>query len=324
MKFILRRAGFYLTAAWASITLAFFIPRMMPGDPASMMFARFHGKLSPEAMQALRSAFGFTNAPLWKQYFQYLSHIARGDLGISIGYYPATVGSVIGQALLWTVFLSGLAVILSFTIGTLLGIASVWKRGGWLDNIAPPVLTLLGAFPYFWLAMATLFVFGFGLGWFPLRHAYDDRFSPALTWPFIRSVFEHAVLPAATVVVVTVGGWMLSMRSTLINVLAEDYILFAHAKGLRPGRIMFQYAARNALLPNITGFGMALGFVLSGSLLTEMVFSYPGQGYLLIRAVKSLDYPLIQGLFLTTTLAVLGANLLVDMVYVWLDPRTRS
>lgn len=324
MKFILRRLGFYLTAAWASFTLAFFIPRMMPGDPASMMFARFHGKLSPEAMNALRSAFGFTDAPLWTQYFQYLSHIVKGDLGISIGYYPATVSSVIGQALLWTIFLSGLAVILSFGIGTLLGIAAVWKRGGWLDNIAPPVLTLLGAFPYFWLAMASLFVFGFGLGWFPLRHAYDDRFTPSLSWPFIVSVFEHAILPAATVVVVTVGGWMLSMRSTLINVLAEDYILFAHAKGLRPGRIMFQYAARNALLPNITGFGMALGFVLSGSLLTEMVFSYPGQGYLLIRAVKSLDYPLIQGLFLTTTLAVLAANLLVDVVYVWLDPRTRS
>jgi peptide/nickel transport system permease protein len=324
MTFLVRRFGFYLTAAWASFTLAFFIPRLMPGDPASMMFARFHGKLSPEAMSALRSAFGFTDAPLWQQYFQYLAHVARGDLGISIGYYPATVTSVIGQALLWTVFLSGLAVVLSFAIGTLLGIAAVWKRGGWLDNVAPPVLILLGAFPYFWLAMATLFVFGFELGWFPLRHAFDDRLAVGFNWPFIRSVFEHAFLPAATVVVVTIGGWMLSMRSTLINVLAEDYILFAHAKGLRPGRIMFQYAARNALLPNITGFGMALGFVLSGSLLTEMVFSYPGQGYLLIRAVKSLDYPLIQGLFLTTTLAVLGANLLVDLVYVWLDPRTRA
>jgi peptide/nickel transport system permease protein len=324
MRFLLRRLGFYVTAAWASITLAFIIPRLMPGDPAAAMFSRFRGKLKPEAMEALRATFGFTHAPLWTQYFQYLAHVTRGDLGVSISYFPASVGSVIGQALVWTLFLTGLAAVASFVLGTLLGIASAWKRGGWLDDIAPPLLILLGAFPYFWLAMAALFVFGFQLGWFPLRHAYDDQLTPGLSLVFIRSVCAHAVLPAATIVAVTVGGWMLGMRSTLINVLAEDYVLFAHAKGLRPRRIMFQYAARNAILPNVTGFGMALGFVLSGSLLTEIVFSYPGQGYLLVRAVKSLDYPLIQGLFLTTTLAVLGANWLVDVVYVWLDPRTRN
>jgi peptide/nickel transport system permease protein len=275
-------------------------------------------------MQALQATFGFSNAPLWKQYLRYLAHVVRGDLGISISYFPATVGGVIAQALVWTILLMGLAVILSFAIGTLLGIVSAWKRGGWLDDIAPPLLTLLGSFPYFWLAMVTLFLFGFELGWFPVRHAYDDQLTPGLNLPFLCSVCQHAVLPAVTVVAVSVGGWMLSMRSALINVLAEDYVLFAHAKGLSSRRIMLAYAARNALLPNVTGFGMALGFVLSGSLLTEIVFSYPGQGYLLVRAVKSLDYPLIQGLFLTTTLAVLLANWLVDVATVWLDPRTRG
>jgi len=323
MKFILKRFGFYLLAAWASATLAFIIPRMMPGDPATAMFARFKGKLKPEAIDALREAFGFTDDPLWYKYFSYLGHIITGDLGISIGHYPATVGSVIGTALMWTVFLAGVAVIISFTFGTLIGIMAAWKRGGWLDQISPPIFVFFGAFPYFWLAMLALFLFGFTLGWSPVRHAYSDQVVPSFTFEFIWSVISHALLPALTIVLATMGGWILSMRNTMISVLGEDYTRLAYAKGLPPKRIMFSYAARNALLPNITGFGMALGFVVSGSLLTEIVFSYPGQGYLLIQAVRSLDYPLIQGLFLTITLAVLGANLLVDIVYVWLDPRAR-
>ena len=323
MKYLLRRLGFYLLAAWASITLAFVIPRMMPGDPASAMFARFKGKLGPEAMDALRESFGFSDAPLWEQYLTYLKHVATGDLGVSISHYPAPVTEVIGSALIWTLFLAGLAVVISFTVGTLLGIAAAWNRGGWLDNIAPPTLVFLGAFPYFWLAMLALFLFGFALDWFPVRHAYADHLTPGATPEFVGSVLSHAVLPAGTIVLATTGGWLLSMRNTMIAVLGEDYTTLAFAKGLPPRRIMFRYAARNAMLPNVTGFGMALGFVLSGSLLTEIVFGYPGQGYLLIEAVRSLDYPLIQGLFLTITLAVLAANWLVDIVYVWLDPRAR-
>lgn len=320
MKYILRRLGFYAVAAWASITLAFVIPRMMPGDPATAMFARFRGKLKPEA---LKKAFGFQDAPLWDQYLGYLGHVVRGDLGVSISYFPSPVSEVIGTALVWTLFLSGTAVVISFTIGTALGIVSAWRRGGWIDQVAPPLLIFLGAFPYFWLAMLALFFFGFQLGWFPVRHAFSDHLSPAWTWEFMYSVAGHAVLPAGTIVIATMGGWMLGMRNVMVGVLGEDYTLLAYAKGLSSRRIMLAYAARNALLPNVTGFGMALGFVLSGSLLTEIIFSYPGQGYLLIRAVKSLDYPLIQGLFLTITMAVLAANWLVDVVYVWLDPRTR-
>lgn len=323
MTHLLRRLGFYALAAWASITLAFVIPRLMPGDPAAAMFARFKGKLRPEALDALRAAFGFSDAPLWQQYLSYLRHVLSGDLGISVSHFPASVAQVIGTALVWTLLLAGVAVVLSFVAGTLLGILAAWRRGGLLDSITPPILVLLGAFPYFWLAMLALFVFGFSLGVFPVRHAYDSRLVPAANAAFAWSVFSHAVLPALTIVVATLGGWMLSMRNTMIGVLGEDYIALAHAKGLPPRRVMFRYAARNALLPNVTGFGMALGFVLSGSLLTEIVFSYPGQGYLLIQAVRSLDYPLIQGLFLTITLAVLGANWCVDVLYVWLDPRAR-
>jgi peptide/nickel transport system permease protein len=324
MSFLVRRLAFYLVAAWASLTLAFVIPRLMPGDPATAMFARFHGKLSPEAIDSLKATFGFSDAPLWDQYVGYIGHVVTGDLGVSVSYFPARVGDVIATGLVWTLFLTGFALVLAWGLGTLAGILAAWRRGGWLDAVGPPLFVFLGAFPFFWLAMLALSFFGFGLGWSPVRHAYDDHLSPGLSLAFMGSVITHAILPALTIVAATIGGWMLDMRNTMTSVLGEDYILLAHAKGLSPRRVMFRYAARNALLPNITSFGMALGFVLSGSLLTEMVFSYPGQGYLLIQAVRSLDYPLIQGLFLTITLAVLGANLLVDLVYVWLDPRARG
>src|SRR5512136_3471151 len=308
MRFILQR-------------LDFFLPRLMPGDPATALFARFRGQLRPESMQAMREAFGLTQAPLWEQYFTYLGHVLRGDFGVSVAYFPSPVSTIIGTGLLWTMFLAGTAVIVSFVVGTLLGVAAAWWRGGWMDTLLPPSLALLGAFPYFWLAMVALYVFGFQLGWFPLGHAYGDDVTPGLNLPFVGSVLQHAALPMGTVVLATLGGWMLSMRNTMVSVLGSDYVNLARAKGLPPSCVVLRYAARNALLPSVTGFGMALGFVLGGSLLTEIIFSYPGQGYLLLQAVQSQDYPLMQGIFLVITLAVLGANWLVDIAYLWLDPR---
>ncbi|MCP3168433.1 ABC transporter permease [Myxococcus qinghaiensis] len=324
MRYVLRRLGFYLLAAWASLTMNFVIPRLAPGDPATAMFARFEGRISPEALVALKTAFGFTDAPWHVQYFTYLKHLLTGDFGLSYAYYPSPVTEVIGTGLLWTLGLAGCAVIISFAVGTMLGVLAAWNRGGWLDSALAPALAFLGAFPYFWLAMLALYLFGFGLGWFPLRHAYSHDVEPGATLTFIADVGRHAVLPAASIVVATLGGWMLSMRNTMVAVLGTDTLRLAHAKGLPPRQVMLRYAARNALLPNVTGFGMALGFVLSGSLLTEIVFSYPGTGYLLILAVRNQDYPLMQGLFLVITLAVLAANFAVDLLCLWLDPRTRA
>jgi peptide/nickel transport system permease protein len=296
----------------------------MPGDPATALFARFRGRLSPEAMEGLREAFGLTEGSFFSQYFTYLAHVVRGDLGVSVAYFPAPVFQVIATGLVWTVFLAGSAVLISFTVGSLLGVASAWWRRGWVDNWLPPTLVFLGAFPYFWLAMVALYLFGFNLGWFPLGHAYADTLTPEFSLAFAADVARHAALPVGTVVLATLGGWLLSMRNTMISVLGSDYVSLARAKGLSPSRVALRYGARNALLPNITGFGMALGFVLGGSLLTEIVFSYPGQGYLLLQAVRNQDYPLMQGIFLVITLAVLAANWLVDLVYLWLDPRTRE
>lgn len=321
MRFALKRLGFYLIAAAVSIVLNFLLPRMMPGDPIGTMFARFRGKLSPESLDALKQSLGYTEQGLWPQFCEYLAHLARGDLGLSIAYFPTPVTEVIATGLGWTLWLAGVSVVISFTLGTGLGALLAWRRGGRLDSALPPIFALIGAFPYFWLAMLLLWLFGFTLGWFPLRHAYGDDLSPEWSWLFISDMFRHVALPAASIVLATIGGWMLSMRNTMITVLGEDYITLARAKGLSPRRVMLHYAARNALLPNITSFGMAIGFIFSGSLLTEIVFSYPGQGYLLVQAVRSQDYPLMQGLFLTITIAVLAANWLVDLVYGLLDPR---
>lgn len=324
LRWLLRRGAYYLLAAWVALTLNFAVPRLMPGDPAALLFGRMRGQLEPEAMDAMREAFGLTDDWLIVQYGKYLYATFTGDMGISISSYPTPVSEVVAGGLFWTLLLAGGAVLISFTLGTGLGAVAAWHRGGALDSIAPSALALLGAFPYFWLAMAAAFVLGFQLGWFPLSHAYALDLEPALSFEFVGSVLYHAFLPALTMVVVSLGGWLLSMRNNMVSVLGEDFVVYAQARGLPRRRILWSYAARNALLPNVTGFGMALGFVLSGALLTEIVFAYPGQGYLLLQAVRAQDYPLLQGLFLTITVAVLGANWIVDIVTVVLDPRTRS
>ena len=323
MSFLARRAGFYLLAAWLAASLNFLVPRLMPGDPASIMFARFQGELSPEAMEALRETFGFTSEPLWRQYLQYLGSLATGDFGTSVAFFPAPVGEVVAGGLAWTVVLAGTALVVAFALGSVLGAVAAWRRGGWVDSVVPPVLALLGAFPYFWLAMLAAFVFGFVLDWFPLRHAYGPGVEPGFSWAFFSSVVRHAFLPASTLVVASLGGWMLTMRNTMVGVLGDDHVAYARARGLSSRRVFVHYAMRNALLPSLASFGMALGFVLSGALLTEIVFAYPGQGYLLITAVRAQDHPLMQALFLTITLAVLGASFLVDVATAALDPRTR-
>jgi peptide/nickel transport system permease protein len=207
-------------------------------------------------------------------------------------------------------------------LGSFLGVIGAWKRGLHRFGVAAERPSI-GSFPYFFLAMTALFIFCFRLGWFPLRHAYSDNLTPTLSLQFILDVLWHMALPALCIILVSMGGWMLTMRSTMITTLAEDYVTLADAKGLPQRRIMFNYAARNAMLPNITAFGMALGFVLSGQLLTEIVFAYPGLGYMLLQAVRTQDYPLMQGLFLMITFAVLGANLIVDLLYIRMDPRVR-
>jgi peptide/nickel transport system permease protein len=324
VRFILRRLGFYLIAFWVSITLNFLLPRFMPGDPVSRMFARTQDRMQPEQIEALRKLLGVDSRPIWEQYADYLHNMATGQMGVSISRFPTPVTEVIASQVGWTLLLGGTALVIAAVVGNLLGILAAWRRGGAIDSALPPFLIFIGSFPYFWLAMGALYLFGVTLGWFPIRHAFSDTIEPSFSWDFMSDVGMHLVLPALTIVLVSLGGWMLGMRNTMIATNAEDYITMAEAKGLRPGRIMFRYAARNAMLPSVTSFGMSLGFVVGGALLTEVVFAYPGVGYQLLNAVQGLDYPLMQGLFLTITAAVLLANFLVDILYVRLDPRVRA
>ena len=321
--YIIRRFFFYCLAGFMAITLNFLIPRFMPGDPASIMFAQFKGKLKPEALDALKETFGFADGPLFQQYIDYLRHLFQGDFGVSISYFPQPVTEVISSGLYWTLFLAGTSLVISFLIGSIIGIYLAWNRDQKLDSFLIPSLSFLGAFPYFWIAMLLLYYFGFKLDWFPLRHAYSQYVTPGLNFQFISSVFSHYVLPASTLIFVSLGGWMLSMRNNMISTLGSDYINYAKAIGYDRKILMFKFAARNALLPSVTGFGMALGFILSGALLTEIIFSYPGQGYLLLQAVRAQDFPLLQGIFLTITFSVLISNWIVDIVLLLLDPRVR-
>lgn len=323
MRYLLRRIGFYLIAAWASITLNFFIPRLMPGDPVQVLFAQLRGQMDAAAMDAVYAAFGFVRGPLHLQYVTYLKNLLQGNMGISIAYFPVPVLQVLKTGFLWTIFLVGLATLISFGLGTTLGIITAWRRGGWLDNALPPVMMFLNAFPYFWVAMLAMYTFAIGLGWLPRGHAYANTLAPGWNLAFIKSVLVHAILPASTLVITSMGGWLLGMRNNMISTLSEDYITLAQAKGLSDRRVMFTYAARNALLPSITGLAMSIGFIISGALLTEIVFGYPGLGYILLLAVNRRDYPLIQSQLLMVTFTVLLANLLADVIYTRLDPRVR-
>jgi len=323
MTFILRRLGYYLIAFWASLTINFLLPRLMPGDPVGRMLSSMKGTLDDAQVAGYRHLFGLDDVPLWQQYIRYIGDVFTGNLGLSISKFPTPVSTVIGSQIGWTILLGGTALIIAVILGNLLGVLAAWRRGGILDSLLPPILVFVGSFPYFFVAMAALYLFAAGLGWFPIGQAFTLGTTPGFSLDSIGDILYHLVLPASTIVLVTLGGWMLGMRNTMIATAAEDYITMARAKGLTESRIMFRYAARNAMLPSITSFGISIGFVVGGALLTEVVFAYPGIGYQLLSAVQALDYPLMQGVFLTITAAVLVANFLVDIVYVRLDPRVR-
>jgi peptide/nickel transport system permease protein len=325
MRFILRRAGFFLVTLWAAVTLNFFLPRMMPGNPALAMVAKFHGRLSGQALVSLEDLFGVnTHTSLFVQYLHYLGDVATGNFGTSLYFYPASVSQVVRAALPWTLGLVGVTTILAFVLGTGVGIVSAWRRGTWLDGVVPPVFVITSAIPYFWVGMMFILIFGIRLQWLPYTFGYDPTLTPGLNGPFIANVLEHAVLPAMALLLTTIGTWILTMRNNMVTTLAEDYVRMARAKGLPNRRIMLDYTARNAILPNLTGFAMSLGFVVGGAILIEYVFDYPGVGYMLLQAVENEDYPLMQALFLLITLAVLVAILLADIATAIFDPRTRS
>ena len=324
MKYFLQRIGFYLFTAWAAITLNFFIPRLVPGDPVQSLITKYQGQLSTQATQSLYVLFGLDkHQSLWSQYLHYWKQLFHGDLGLSFTFFPAPVSQIIGQALPWTLLLVGVTTIISFLLGTGLGVVAGWRRGSWADGLLP-VTTFFSSVPYFWLGIIAIYLLAGPDSFFPSSGGFDPGLVPAWDQYFIPSAIQHSLLPALTILISSVSGWILSMRNIMVTVSSEDYITVAHAKGLSERRVALAYAARNALLPNVSGFALALGFIVGGTLLVEIVFSYPGLGYTLLQGLGAKDYPLMQGIFLVITISVLVANLLADIAYLLLDPRTRK
>src|SRR5438876_1007772 len=245
MRFVVRRLGFFLVTLWAAVTLNFLIPRLMPGNAAIAMMSRYKGHVNPQAMHALEIAFGVHNhQSLVSSYFTYLGNIARGHFGVSLTFFPDTVAHQVLQALPWTLALVGITTILAFLLGTLIGLVSGWRRGGALVGVLPPLFVITSAFPYFWLALLAIWLFSLKLGWFPESGGYNVETTVGWNWTFVSDAFTHSILPALTIIVTAIGGWILTMRNNMITVLTEDYVRTAPARprrrpGGRPGPTSF-------------------------------------------------------------------------------------
>jgi peptide/nickel transport system permease protein len=259
--------------------------------------------------------------PLWRQYLTYLGNTARLDFNYSISNYPRTVRDMIAEALPWTMGLLGMTTLLSFAIGTLLGALLAWPGAPpWMRLLMPP-LWALHAIPFFLLGLILMYLLAFHAQVFPIFGGYTAGAMPALTWSFIGDVLWHAALPALSIVLVATGGWALGMRGMMVTTMGEDYVTFAEAKGLRARTIFRRYCVRNAILPQTTALALALGQILSGAVLVEVIFGYPGIGALLFQAIRENDHFLIQGIVFTVIVALGFATFVLDVIYPWLDPR---
>jgi peptide/nickel transport system permease protein len=322
VRYLARRGGLFLITFWAALTVNFAIPRLMPGNEAQAVLATFRG-VNPSAEKALEIQFGLNvHHSLISSYFTYLGHTLTGNLGVDAQNVPV-LHEIISK-LPWTLGLVGITTIVAFGIGTLAGIFSAWRRGGRLDAFLPPSLFIISTIPVFFVGLLLLYVFAVKLHLLPLSGNYSIGTTPTFSLSFIGDVLQHAILPGLSLLVVTAGLWVYSMRNNMITTVADDHVKMGKAKGLSDRRVMFDYAARNAILPNLTGFAMQLGYVLGGSIVIEYLFSYPGLGYLFYTATTDHDLPLMQGLFLFYTLAVLVCVLIADLATAVLDPRTRE
>jgi peptide/nickel transport system permease protein len=325
MRYFAKRIGILALTLWTTVTINFLIPRLMPGNPAESLIAKYKGQgpISPYQLHAIEIMLGLTNQNLFQQYLEYWHDILTLHFGLSYSYFPSSVAHMIGEALPWTLGLIGITTIVSFVLGTLLGIASAWRRGSALDVSSTSIFTFTSSFPYFWFALVVVYFLAFQWQLFPISGGSNGAITPSFSWPFISSALDHSILPGFTILVSSIGGWLLGMRNNMISVLSEDYITLAQARGLSDRRIALQYAARNAILPNLTGFAISIGFVVSGSVTTEIVFLYPGIGNMLYTAISNEDYPLMQAIFLVIVVCVIFANLGADVLNVLIDPRIR-
>lgn len=326
MRYLLRKVLLFVLTLWAAITLNFVLPRLMPGSPVDAALAKIASTGQPVTnaeRQAIEAQLGMPDTDPLTQYADYWKSILSLRFGNSYSFPSETVAQTIGKALPWTLVLVGATTVIAFVIGTLLGVYAGWRRGRAADSSITLGATFFAAFPPFWLGLLLLYVLAFKYDWFPIKGGYSAGETPNLSLSFLGDALHYSVLPAATLAVTTLSGWVFGMRNNMINTLGEDYVTFAEANGLRPRTVALLYAARNAMLPNITAFGLSLGAVVGGSVLVEGLFSYPGLGNLLYIAVANRDFPLMQALFLVFTVSMLVTIFIVDLLYARLDPRVR-
>ena len=327
---LVRRLLKALLTVYLVMTLTFFLLRLMPGNPVDTYI---HTQMDQTGMSfAAASAqaaalFSFDpNEPLLQQYGAYMSNLLHGDLGNSLLSPGTTVAESIRIGLPWTLFSVGVAQVISFALGVLAGMVMAYRREGWIDHVLTTLGSLLHAIPNYLMAIAIVVFFGVKLKWFDLtaiRGSYSPGVTPNFSFDFISDIFYHAELPILAYVLTTVGSWSLVMKSSTVETLGEDYVTVARARGLSDSRIRLGYVGRNAVLPLVSQFAVALGFVVGGSIFVEKIFGYQGIGASLFTAVSGRDYPVLQGIFLVITISVVVANLLADVVYSRLDPRIR-
>lgn len=323
--YALRRIGFFVIVVWVTVTVMFALIHLAPGDPVSAEIGRLQatgGAIAngPQLIAAYKHQFGLDQS-LAAQYWHYLVQLLHGNLGYSITSFPTTVSTLIGQALPWTLGLLASAILISFVIGTLLGGLLAWRSTPALARGAMSTVMLFAAIPYYLIALLLLYVFAYRLHVLPTGGARDPLSSGGSVFYVIGDTVKHGLLPALSIVLAFVGFFMLGMRSMMISVLGSDYLQLAEAKGLPQRRVFFRYAMRNAVLPQVTTLAIYMGYVVSGSILVEVLFSYPGIGKLLVTAINGRDYPVIEGVVLMMVLTVSGAMLILDLLYPLIDPR---
>ena len=326
MVVILRRMGIALITLFIVITLTFFLLRKVPGDPLymwAMELVQSYGMDFDSAYAYVKQLYDYDpHEPLIPQYIRYIRGLLRGNLGTSM-VYKISVNEILLKALPWTVFVLSISLLISFTLGTLMGMVVAWKRKTSLDPIITAYAAFTGATPDYITALILLIVFAINLKLFPMKGAYDSALTPGFNWPFIKSVLHHAVLPISAYVFENTAAWAMAMKGSAVSVLGEDYIMAARARGLKERRIMVFYMGRNAVLPLVTGLAIALGTMLGGATFIETIFAYPGIGWFFGQATTRLDFGLMQGLFLVTAAATIFSNLLADILYSRLDPRIK-
>ncbi|MEM7533608.1 MAG: ABC transporter permease [Chloroflexota bacterium] len=325
-SFVLNRTGMFFLIVWSAATLNFFIPKMTPRNPLReklMREATRTGYIPPgfeEMVQSYEAKFGL-DQPLWKQYAIYMGDLVRGDMGASIANFPKGVLELLMEGLPWTIGLLTTALIIAFFIGTILGALMPWpKASAFVRNVLPSIL-IFGAIPAYLIALTLLYYVAFRWKLLPIGGGYTTGTIPDFSIGFFLDIFRHSLLPGFAIVLSSAGGWALGMRGMMVTVQGEDYMTFAEAKGLKDWRLFYKYAMRNALLPQVTGLALAFSFIVSGSVLVELVFGYPGIGTILNRAIQQLDYPVIYGSVFMLTVTIAIAMFIMDMIYPMLDPR---